>query len=333
MSVIFKIKMSKKNKKQNKETTIENFYDLRTEAVDDLVEALKTGESREEISTNISEITGEEAKAKAGSKKAEFDPYRRDKLSALPTWLKAIFIKWWFAGCVCYFVMMGLGSLLGDPSPATNENLFLLTAIVYGVVVDVLVNPSFRYLESDRKEYNNYMMFPFPLKAFWTFFANIAYYFVVMILVNMSINGINAALHAIGVNSNVYFEPLLFGTLAVIVDMAFIGIKDLIVYLVKRSKRIKAIAAGEVEIGFDGQPVEQMPKAKGRRKGGKHTDVAPVEAQTQIVGDSAGGEKNLTDPVSNEEAVGEVDEIERLRKLAENSGESNGKNGKNKNKK
>ncbi|MGN0807216.1 MAG: hypothetical protein ACI4MN_02045 [Candidatus Coproplasma sp.] len=322
--------MSKKNKKQNKETTIENFYDLRTDAVDDLVEALRTGESKEEISTNIAEITGEEAQAKPGKKKAEFDPYRRDKVSALPTWLKAIFIKWWFAGCVCYFIMMGLGSLLGDPSPATNENLFLITAVAYGVVVDVMVNPIFRYLESDRKEYNNYMMFPFPFKAFWTFFANLIYYFIVMILVNMATNGINAAVDALGGNFNVYLEPLLFATLALAIDMAFIGIKDLIVYLVKRNKKKKATEAGEVEIGFDGHPIEEAPKTKGRRKGKKG-----VESETEqplIVEQTSGDEGGLTDSASKEQADGgeELDEIERLRRLAEDNGEGKSKNGKSK---
>lgn len=323
--------MSRKKKKQIKETTIEDYYDLRTEAVDDLVEALKTGKSDEEITTNIAEITGEEVNAKPGSKKAEFDPYRRDKLSALPTWLKAIFIKWWFAGCVCYFVMMGLGSLLGDPSPATNENLFVLTAVIYGMIVDVMVNPIFRRLESDRKEYNNYMMFPFPFKAFWTFFANLIYYFIVMILVNVSINGINLAIHAMGSKSNIYFEPLLFGTLAVAVDMVFIGIKDLIVYLVKRSKKNKAIAAGQVEIGFDGQPVEHMPKAKGGRKGGKRKGDIPVTDQPQTV--EGEGQSNLDGSASIQEAEGEIDEIERLRLLAESSNDGKSKNCKNKNKK
>lgn len=290
--------MSKKKKKEIKETNIENYYDLRTDAVDDLVEALKTGQSKEDVPTNITEITGEQTKAKPGSKKAEFDPYRRDKLAALPTWLKAIFIKWWFAGCVCYFVMMGLGSLLGAPSPATNENLFLLTAVIFGVVVDVFVNPTFRYLESDRKEYNAYMMFPFPFKKFWTFFANIIYYFLVMVLVNFSINLINLIVHSAGGDRNIYLEPLLFGTLVTIIDMAFIGLKDLIVYLVKRAKHKNAPVTDEYAQIEGVQEAVKPAKAKGK-KGKKLQNAQPVQPQ----------------PVA--EVDEETDEVEKLKRLAE----------------
>ena len=37
--------------------------------------------------------------------------------------------------------------------------------------------------------------------------------------------------------TNWYMEPLLFGVFCVVVDMAFIGIKDLTVYLVKKSAK------------------------------------------------------------------------------------------------
>ena len=166
--------MSKKKKKQQKETTIENFYDLKVDQVDELVSILKGEDTAtdKEVVTDIKEITGEEVKGRS-QKAKNFDPYKRDKLAMLPTWLKAIFIKWWFSGCVCYFIMWGLGELL------TSELDFvraIILGFIMGMVVDLLVNPSFRYLDSDRHEFNNYMMFPFPFKQFWTFFANIIYY-------------------------------------------------------------------------------------------------------------------------------------------------------------
>lgn len=228
--------MAKKKKKQEKETTIENYYDLRTDAVDDLVEALRTGEGRDDVSTNIEEITGEKIDAKPGSKNAEFDPYKRDKLAGLPTWLKAIFIKWWFAGCVCYFIIMGLGEYL------VGWDLPIVVALVYGVVIDVFVNPVFRFMESDRKEYNNYMMFPFPFKAFWTFFANIAFSLGVISIVFLLYSLINNALDSLGAYG-FWLEPLTFGTITVAIEMALIGIKDGIVYGVKKAKRKKAEAA------------------------------------------------------------------------------------------
>lgn len=224
-----------KKKKQIKETTIENYYDLKTEHVDELVDALKNGTPKgdKDVTTDISEITGEEVKGKS-AKDRNFDPYKRDKLSSLPTWLKALFIKWWFAGCVCFFIMMGLGTYIGN-----GENLMLITGVVLGLVVDVMVNPIFRYIESDRREFDAYMMFPFPFKQFWTLLTNLLYYIGIMFLVNYAYAGINALIALTGSQSKMFIEPLLFGTLCVLIDMAFIGIKDLIVYLVKRHKQKK----------------------------------------------------------------------------------------------
>ena len=49
-----------KKKKKFQETTIENFYDLKIDKVDELVAALKgeTDDNAEEISMNISDCTG-----------------------------------------------------------------------------------------------------------------------------------------------------------------------------------------------------------------------------------------------------------------------------------
>lgn len=230
--------MSKK-KKKFRETTIEDFYDLKLDQVDELVAALRDDnyEPQGDISMNITECTGVDSPENVtrSGKQKQFDPYKRDFLNRIPTWIKAIFIKWWFAGAVCYFIMWGL---------AIDDTLdsMVLTGAALGLVVDILVNPLFRFMESDRKEFNPYMMFPFPFKAFWTFFTNLIYYVLVMICVNFLYFGLNEFLYFVMHRTEEIFisvgvEPLLFGVFCVIVDMAFIGIKDLIVWLVKRTKK------------------------------------------------------------------------------------------------
>lgn len=224
-------KKYKKGKQPPKETTIENFYDLKTKEMDELVAALK-GETPEDApvpTANIAEITGETQEGnKKKSGKAEFDPYKRDKFSRIfPFWLKALFIKFWFFGLVCYFVLMGLGIYITN-----NLDLFVVCGLVTGVIVDCLVNPIFRMMESDRKEYNYFMMFPFPFKKIWTFFANLVYYLIVMALVALFYELIFGVLN---ISTFIGVEPLGFGLACLIVDMALIGIKDLIVFLVKRA--------------------------------------------------------------------------------------------------
>lgn len=231
--------MSKK-KKKNKETNIENYYDLKVDKVDELVSMLKGEDSPpdEPISYNVEECIGKEAASQGEettykkSKSKEFNPYKLDRLSRVPTWIKAVFIKWWFAGCVCYLINMGLGSVITN-----DENRMLLTGVILGIVVDVLVNPAMRYFQTDEREYDNYMMFPFPFKKYWTFFTNAVYYIVVAIVVMYMYQGLNMLVG--GGKIAVGVEPLLYGTFCVIVDMAFIGIKDLIVYLVRRKKHDK----------------------------------------------------------------------------------------------
>jgi 5-enolpyruvylshikimate-3-phosphate synthase len=51
-----------KKKKQNQETTIENYYDLKVKETDELVAALKgeTTGNEKPLTTDIHEITGEE---------------------------------------------------------------------------------------------------------------------------------------------------------------------------------------------------------------------------------------------------------------------------------
>jgi uncharacterized membrane protein len=207
--------------------------------MDELVAALK-GEDvddGEEISMNISDCTGvnDPANYTRKGKQKQFDPYKVDRLSAVPTWIKACFVKFWFAGMVCYFIMWGIG--LDNALDSV-----VLCGAVMGLIVDMLVNPLFRYMESDRKEYDNFIMFPFPFKQFWTFFTNILYYIVVLLLVMLCYTGVNEICNLIaGTTTTIHVgvEPLLFGVFTVIVDMAFIGLKDLVVYVIKRIKNHK----------------------------------------------------------------------------------------------
>lgn len=226
--------MAKKNKKI-RETTIENFYDLRLDKIDELVAALKDEDNGgENISMNIADCTGESKEGMSErARNREFDPYKVDRFSRIPAWIKAIFIKFWFAGMVCYFVMMGLK--IGN-----DLDRLVLVGAVLGVVVDVLVNPLFRYMESDRREYNAYMMFPFPFRAFWTFFTNLIYYIFVLVCVNFCYLGLNELLNLIKGTTEVIHlgvEPLLFGVITVACDMLFIGIKNVVVMLVKKYKK------------------------------------------------------------------------------------------------
>ena len=285
--------MSKKKKKE-KETNIEDFYDLRTKEVDELVSILKgeASEPEEPVSYDIAECIGEEA-ANQGevteyrTKQKKFDPYKRDFLSRIPCWIKALFIKWWFFGLVCYFVIMGLGMYIEN-----DLDRLVLAGAIMGILTDIMVNPAFHYMETSDKEYDNFMMFPFPFKKFWTFFTNIIYYIGVGLVVMLIYSGINQLFAKYEGYISLGVEPLLYGTFVLIVDMACIGVKDLIVFLVRRGKRKRAEAkalAAEISGGneqltekpqdtatVDGQPAngEKEGKSKAKKKNKSDTAVS-----------------------------------------------------------
>lgn len=220
--------MAKKKKIQ--ETTIENYYDLRVDKVNELVAALKDDsyEFENDISMNISDCTGvdDPKNTTRSGKQKQFDPYKTDFLSRIPVWIKAIFVKWWFAGVICYFVNMGLGVYIED-----TLDLLVVTGLVMGLIVDIMVNPVFKFMETDRREYDDYTMFPFPFKALWTLFANMIYYILVAYGVSLIYFVINRYITFLAM------EPLLFGVFVVAVDMIFIGIKDGVVRLVKKLRK------------------------------------------------------------------------------------------------
>ena len=242
-----------KKKKKIQESTIENYYDLKVDKVDELVAALKgeddfEGEVNYEMNANMG-VNDPNNVTKSGKQK-KFDPYKIDKFSRIPCWIKAIFIKFWFAGAVCYFIIMGLGNyILGVGGDVGNGikiggelDLLVITGMAMGIIVDVFVNSVFRYMETDKKEYNDFMMFPFPFKRFWTFFANMIYYVIVMIGVDLLYFFFNEIVFHNNVNLGI--EPLLFGVFSVIVDMIFIGIKDGFVHLARhmRNKKKESVA-------------------------------------------------------------------------------------------
>lgn len=221
-------------KKQNQHTerVPENYYDLKVDKVEELVAILK-GESFEDetpLSMNISDCTGvnDPKNYKRNGKQKQFNPYRLDLLSRIPHWITAIFIKWWFAGAVCYFIMFGIQTV-------DDLDKFVICGIALGVVVDMMVNPIFVFMETGKHEYNKFIMFPFPFRAFWTFFANIIYYICVLLVVVLINYGVNVSTGKIGI------EPLLFATYTLVADMAFIGVKDLLVFVFKKFHKKKIV--------------------------------------------------------------------------------------------
>ncbi len=198
-------KYSKKNLDQNLKE--KDHYNLNTDAVERLVTA---------SDETAPEVTDEELRK-----------YKSDKLGKIPAWVKALFIKFWFNGAVCFFIIWGLGAL----STSVLDTL-VVTAVAMGIVTDVLVNNAFRFFDYDG-EYLRWTMF--PQKKFWTFITNILYAFLLLFFVVLTYEGSNllVALKSGELDKvSLGVEPILFGLLYLLFDLIFLGAKMFIKKLI-----------------------------------------------------------------------------------------------------
>lgn len=188
------------------------YYKLKTQAVDDLVNA------NEENSPPVSE---EELRA-----------YRSGPRMKLADWVKILLIKGWFAGAVCYFFLWGLGLYLPNPL-----DQLLVTGLALGVVTDLMTNPVLRFFEKTPGENARWMMV--ERKSFSGLFLNILHGYVVLALVWCLYNLINYLAACItGVPDRVVLgvEPILFGVFSLGFDLLLIQLK----HLVSRAVRPRA---------------------------------------------------------------------------------------------
>ena len=123
----------KKTRREPDKTAAE-YYELKSGAVDELINANVT---------NTPEVSPK-----------ELNRYRRKSVRNMPEGLKYFLLKWWFAGVVCWFFMIGLG----EYGFATLD-IIVIMGVVTGLLWDLPVNIFIR-MKAEKKDYGRYMMFP-----------------------------------------------------------------------------------------------------------------------------------------------------------------------------
>lgn len=208
--------MAKKHPSKDKERESKpaaDYYKLKTQAVDDLVGANET---------NAPPVSDEELKR-----------YGARKKSGIPNGVKVNFIKFWFPAAVCYFFFWGLGGYM-----ASMLDLMFVTAIVLGMVTDILTNNALRFFAETEGANDKWMMF--PQKRFITFIQNILYAFVLLFLVFCIYTGLNqliiALTHAPANSVPLGVEPILFGIFYLLCDTALVAGKNFLAGKLKAAK-------------------------------------------------------------------------------------------------
>lgn len=207
--------MAKRKRQPEKEAekTLSEYYRLNTQAVDDLVTADES---------NSPQVSA-----------AELRKYRSGPRVSLADWAKALLIKCWFAGAVCFFFLWGLGMYVTD-----YWDQMLVLGVALGIVTDLLTNNLFRFYAKTPGANDRWMMF--PQKKFITLFLNILYAFLVLACVVMTYQAINALLVALtGARDTVPLGvgPILFGVFVTAWDQLFITMKRTLIKIFRDARK------------------------------------------------------------------------------------------------
>ena len=138
--------MAEKKELDRDDEQLRDYYNLKTDAVDRLLNAKNAPE------VSVKEINM--YKGKAGKR-------------VFPTWIKILGVKFWFGGAICYFFLWGLGLYLA------NLDLLVALAIGLGLCTDLLVNNLLKYFEPEKRIYDKWMMV--TVRKWWSIFLNIIY--------------------------------------------------------------------------------------------------------------------------------------------------------------
>ncbi len=189
-----------------------DYYRLHTQAVEDLVGA----------DASNSPAVSEEELARYRSRRLHF-----------AGWVKALLVKFWFSGAVCFFFFWGLGMYISD-----LLDQLVVVGIAMGVLTDLLVNNVLRFMAKTPGENDRWMMF--PRKGYASFPLNILYAFVVLFFVFMLYNVLNVLLIRLsGATDSVPLgvEPILFGLFYLGFDLLFLSFKRLFLRILEDAKR------------------------------------------------------------------------------------------------
>lgn len=180
------------------------YYDLKTQAVDDLLNASEE---------NAPKVSREELR--------KFTSQRKSRMQ-VADWVKLLLVKWWFAAAVCFFFIWGLAPFV----PNVLDQL-VIAGLALGFVTDLLTNNVLRFLAKRKDGNDRWMMF--PRKGFWSLPLNVLYAGVIMFLVYTAYNVLNRALIALnglpGDAVPLGVGPILFGLLCLGFDLMLIGMK------------------------------------------------------------------------------------------------------------
>lgn len=168
--------------------------------------------------------------------KKEKNPYKISWFDRIPYWIKAVFIKWWFFAMIYFFFVMGIAGMLGSGGMAIEIQI-IVVGLAFGALTDLFTNNILEVCDSAKKESRWWAMW--AGHKYYIFLVNIVYGFALGVATSFACAYFVSLIDVSGESVTYWFrEPCSFGLVALAIDLACIGIKDLIVYFVTRAKNL-----------------------------------------------------------------------------------------------
>ena len=205
-------KAGPKQPKEDPSLPEEKYYRLKTQAVEDLVTA------NEENSPPVPA--------------SELRKYRSGPQITVADWVKALLLKVWFAGVICYFFIWGLSTFTMN-----QWDHIVIIAVALGAVTNLLTNNIYRFIAKRKGAYDRWMMVTSP--KIWFLPLDLLYALVLVVCVLMTYNAINSAAAALHLSEGTFLgvEPILFGIFVTAWDLLFIGMKHMLQKIFKDARR------------------------------------------------------------------------------------------------
>ena len=154
----------------------------------------------------------------------EIKKYDKGFLNKVPYSIKAILIKYWFYGAVCFFSLMGFIGISG-------ENAALVGGLIAGALFDIACYNILEMMDHDNNKSRYYMMY--KSKKIYSVFINVIYQVAVFLIAMVIISSI-VSTYKDPVNNWFLQEPLSIALVLTAIDAIFLLIKNLLVKLFKK---------------------------------------------------------------------------------------------------
>jgi hypothetical protein len=154
----------------------------------------------------------------------EIKKYDKGFLNKVPYSIKAILIKYWFYGAVCFFSLMGFIGISG-------ENAALVGGLIAGALFDIACYNILEMMDHDNNKARYYMMY--KSKKIYSIFINVVYQVAVFLIAMVIISSI-VSTYKDPVNNWFLQEPLSIALVLTAIDAIFLLIKNLLVKLFKK---------------------------------------------------------------------------------------------------